>query len=66
MNKLRLNSRRQIFNKFGNNLKIELNVPEGKVSKYYKKEFVEFKLKPTLTRTEKFYTKPVIPFESLY
>jgi len=67
MNKLRLNSRRAIFKKFGKSLKVEITRPEP-ISKTrsnnIKAKFIEFKLQTTLARIEKFSTNPVIPFET--
>lgn len=70
MNKLRLNSRRQVFMKFGKTLRIELTTPElvaaPKKGRKNKPKFVEFKIQQTLARIEKFNTNPVIPFEIFY
>lgn len=69
MNKLRLNSRRAIFKKFGKSLKVEITQPEllSKTrSNNIKAKFIEFKLQTTLARIEKFSTNPVIPFETFY
>jgi len=69
MNKLRLNSRRAIFKKYGKSLKVEMTQPElineTKANKK-KDKFIEFKIQSTLARIEKFNTNPVIPFETFY
>lgn len=67
MNKLRLNSRRQVFLRFGKTLRINTETPMNQEGQKKKKEtYVEFKIQPTLTRTEKFNTNPIVPFESFY
>lgn len=68
MNKLRLNSRRAIFKKFGKSLKVEITPPvliSNSLSYKLKAQFIEFKLEPKLARIEKYSKNAVIPFETL-
>jgi len=60
MNKLKMNSRRQVFQKFGKNLVIKYLDSKGKECKK------SFKLQETLSRISKFSTDPADPFTSFY
>ena len=60
MNKLKINSRKQVFQKFGKNLGVNYKDHKGKDKR------IEFKLMSTLVRINKFNTKPAIPFETFY
>jgi group II intron reverse transcriptase/maturase len=67
MNKLKINSRKQIFQKFGKDLKITYNDNKITVNKKtVNKKTVQFKLQTSLTRTNKFNINPMIPKETFY
>lgn len=60
MNKLKINSRKQVFQKFGKNLGVNYKDLKGKDKR------IEFKLMSPLVRINKFNTKPAIPFKTFY
>lgn len=61
MNKLKLNSRRQVFREYGSTLKIESKDQRNKITKT-----TELKIQDTLKRIEKFNIGPSIPFQTFY
>ena len=60
MNKLRLNSRRQVFRKYGNTLRVPAS-SEGS-----KKKELELHIVKTLPRIGRFSKNPAVPFETVY
>lgn len=60
MNKLKLHSRRAVFQKFGKTLQTKYKDDKGK------EKMVEFKLSKTLVRISKYNTQPAAPFEAFY
>ena len=60
MNKLKINSRKQVFQKFGKNLGVNYKDHKGKDKR------IEFKLMSPLVRINQFNTKPAIPFKTFY
>ena len=57
---MKLNSRRQVFLRYGANLKIPYKNGKGE------ERSTEFKIQETLARVSKFNVKPAIPFETFY
>lgn len=58
MNKLKLNSRKQVFQRFGT----QLSTPH----EHNKKNIARFEIRKSLTRINKFNINPTIPFETFY
>jgi len=57
MNKMKLHSRRQVFQKYGGDLEIPYKDGKGK------QKSTKFKIEKTLARINKYNTQPAIPFE---
>lgn len=60
MNKLKLNSRRQVFLKYGSELSIPYKSDKGK------ERIAKFNVAPTLGRIDKFNINPLVPFDVFY
>ncbi len=60
MNKMRLNSRRQVFVKYGNTLKISYKDLNNR------NKFVELNIQDNLKRINKFQSNPEVPFKTFY
>lgn len=60
MNKLRLNSRRQVFQRFGAALSIPYKTDKGE------ERMAKFTVHPTLSRLGKFNINPLVPFDVFY